>query len=180
MSHRNSILRRHLETLTTAAFIGALSLITGPASAESMFGDQSFERGGTSAAIARPATPVTGRDRTAIRLPSKLPDGVELQLVAEYSSDIPGVQKVRLMKVTLGPGARLANFAINDPLFCNSTKGTISVVDHATGATTVYAPGDHWAFARGQYTLFNPGDVTHEHYLYEMTRRSAYRVHGVL
>ena len=168
MRNQTLSIRPNLAALAAAAFIGAVSVTTGPAAAESTLGDQSFERGGGSAVIGQPTEAATGEDQMATGSSAKLPEGVRIQLVAEYSSDIPGVQKVQLRKVTLEPGATLGNFTVADPLFCNATAGTISVFDHAKGTTAVYRSGDHWSFARGQFTLSNPGDVDHVHYLYAM------------
>ena len=39
-----------------------------------------------------------------------LPEGVMVDVVATYASDMPGVEKVELKKVTLAPGAKLENF----------------------------------------------------------------------
>ena len=164
MSNRTLSIRPNLAALAAAAFIGAVSVTTGPAAAESMWGDQSFERGGGSAVVGQ----ATSVDQTTTNRSGKMPEGVGIQILAGYSSDIPGVQQVQLKKVTLEPGATLANFTVTSPLYCNATEGTISVFDHASLKTAVYRPGDHWSFARGTYTLSNPGDVDHAHYLYEM------------
>ena len=95
--------------------------------------------------------------------------GVEFQVVKEYAVDMPGVQKMQLTKMTLEPGATLENFTANDPIFCSTTEGVVSVVDHTYGTTKAYAAGSHWAMRKGaQLTLFNPGDVKHVAYFYEM------------
>jgi hypothetical protein len=161
MSNRKSTVLSNLVAVAAAAFIGGVFLTTGPASAESTWGDQSFDRG-TPAMIDRSASATHRTARPA--------EGVAFQTVAEYSPDISGVQKVALKKVTLAPGATLANFTVTDPLYCSATAGTISVVDHAKGTTAVYRSGDHWQFASGQFTLSNPGEVDHVHYLYAMVR----------
>ncbi|MCI0626798.1 MAG: hypothetical protein L0387_34985 [Acidobacteria bacterium] len=150
-----------------AAFVGVIALI-GTAAAESTLGDQSFQRGGDSAVRGQPVQVGTDEGKAGSDWMAKLPEGVEIQLVTEYSSDIPGIQKVQLRKVTLEPGAILANFTVTKPLYCDAAAGTISVFDHAKRTTAVYRPGDHWSFARGEFTLSNPGDVDHVHYLYAL------------
>ncbi len=98
-----------------------------------------------------------------------LAKGVEFQVVKEFPVDMPGVQTMRLTKVTIEPGAKLANYTVKDPIFCSGTKGVVSVVDHTFGTTKVYAAGSHWAVRKGaRVSFFNPGDVTHEHYFYSM------------
>ena len=164
MSNLTLSIRPNLAAVAAAAFIGAVSLTTGSAAAESMLGDQSVEPGGGSAVVGQ----ATGVNLAATNLSGEMPEGVGIQLLAEYSSDIPGVQKVQLTKVTLEPGATLANFTVTNPLYCNATEGTISVLDQASLKTAVYRPGDHWSFAKGTFTLSNPGDVAHVHYLYGM------------
>ena len=98
-----------------------------------------------------------------------LSEGVEFQVLKEYSVDMPGVQKMQLTKMTLEPGATLANFTVKDPIFCSTTEGVVSVVDHTYGSTKVYAAGSHYAMRKGaRLTFFNPGDVNHVAYFYEM------------
>ncbi len=98
-----------------------------------------------------------------------LSEGVEFQVLKEYPVDKPGVQMMQLTKFTLEPGATLANFTINDQIFCSSTEGVVSVVDHTYGSTKVYAAGSHWAMRKGaRLTFFNPGDVNHVAYFYKM------------
>ncbi len=98
-----------------------------------------------------------------------LSEGVEFQVLKEYPVDMAGVEKVRLTKVTMEPGATLANFTVKDQIFCSTTEGVVSVVDHTYGTTKVYAAGSHWAMRKGaRMTFFNPGDVNHVAYFYQM------------
>ena len=98
-----------------------------------------------------------------------LPEGVSVDVIAEYPVDIPGIEKVVLKKITLEPGAKLANFPENDTTFCHATAGTITVVDHANGTTTIYTEGARWAPQKGAtYSISNPGDVTHVHWVYAL------------
>ena len=103
---------------------------------------------------------------------AELPEGVDVQVMAEYAVDIPNVEKVELRRIVLEPGATLANIPINDQVFCTATQGVISVVDHTDGSTTMYATGSRWAPGKGHtFTLTNPGDVTHEHWVYAIIEK---------
>ncbi len=102
----------------------------------------------------------------------ELPEGVTVQVVAEYPVDIPGVEKVLLKKFTLQPGATLAKFVVNDQTFCNTTQGVVTVIDHTDGSTTLYTPGSRWAPVKGHtFTVSNPGDETHVHWVYAMIEK---------
>ncbi|MDT8343056.1 MAG: hypothetical protein RQ752_01375 [Thermohalobaculum sp.] len=164
--HRPTHHHRH-PTLAAAA-VGLAVLAAGPAGAESMLGDQSFERAGTART---PVQSVTRISRTATDWSVALPAGVDVDIVEEYTADVPGVEKVQLRKMTLAPGATLANFTISDQLYCMAAEGDISVVDHTRGTAATYSTGDHWTYPAGTYTLSNPGAVEHAHYFYAMVMR---------
>ncbi len=102
----------------------------------------------------------------------ELAKGVTIQLVAEYPADVPGIEKVLLQKLTLAPGAVLEG-TLKGIAFCNVTRGSISVVDHTNGTTTVYTVGSRWAPQEGiKFTISNPGDVTHVHWIYRLVRKT--------
>ena len=48
---------------------------------------------------------------------SQLPPGVKAEVLAKYSSDIPGIKEVRLVKFTFQPGAVLKDFKVKDTAF---------------------------------------------------------------
>ncbi len=99
-----------------------------------------------------------------------LPEGVSVDVVATYASDLPGVEKVELKKVTLAPGAKLENFPLKTVDFCNSTQGIIRVTDETTGSTTIYAAGSRWQPKMGHTaSISNPGTETHIHWVYAFT-----------
>lgn len=86
--------------------------------------------------------------------------------------DIPGIEKVELKKITLEPGAILANFPVKDQIFCNATQGVISVIDHTSGTSTLYTAGSRWAPRKGGiFTISNPGEVTHVHWVYALIEK---------
>ncbi len=90
-------------------------------------------------------------------------------MLKEYPVNKPGVQMLQLTKFTLEPGATLANFTVKDQIFCSTTEGVVSVVDHTYGTTKAYAAGNHFAMRKGaRLTFFNPGDVNHVAYFYQM------------
>ncbi len=162
---RQSFVLHHNLGVVTAAFIGVAGLTTGPAMAESMVGDQSFERA-HAAPVTGPIAAVVSRTETDWSM--ALPEGVSIELVAEYAADIPGVEIVQLRKMTLKPGATVANLSIAEQLYCIGAEGEVSVVDHTNGTSAVYATGDHWTYTKGEYTLSNPGAVDNAHYFYAM------------
>ncbi len=97
--------------------------------------------------------------------------GVTVDLVAEYPVDIPCIEKVILQKMTMAPGAVLEG-TVKNIAFCNVTRGSISVVDHTNGTSTIYTVGSRWAPPEGiKFTLTNPGDVTHVHWIYRLVRK---------
>lgn len=98
--------------------------------------------------------------------------GVTVDLVAEYPVDVPGIEKVLLQKLTMAPGSVLEGTVIGIT-FCNTTRGSISVVDHTNGTSTIYTVGSRWAPEEGiKFTLTNPGDVTHVHWIYRLVRKT--------
>ncbi len=100
-----------------------------------------------------------------------LPEGVSMDIVAEHKTDIPGIEKVELRKLSLQPGAEMA-FTLAEQLFCHATDGVISVVDHTNGTTTLYQAGSHWAPTKGtSVTISNPGDDIHVHWAWALIEK---------
>ncbi len=101
-----------------------------------------------------------------------LPEGVSMSIVAEYKTDIPGIDKVQLQKLTLQPGAELADFFIENQIFCHATDGVILVVDAAAGKSTLYTAGSRWAPTKGAtVNISNPGDDVHVHWVYALIEK---------
>ena len=102
---------------------------------------------------------------------AELPEGVTYQTVAEYSVDVSGLEKVVLRKIILEPGATW-EVTVNDQVFCNVTQGSILVVDHEAGSSTLYTTGSRWAPTKGNtVTISNPGDETHVHWIYALIEK---------
>ena len=114
-----------------------------------------------SLAIAFLAVPSTGQA-------AGLPEGVSIEVIAEYPSLTPGVEKILFRKMVLKPGASW-DLTIPAQSVCQATKGEAKLVDHTSGETLVLKTGDRWFTSPGhKVTLSNPGTVDHEHLFYTM------------
>ena len=114
-----------------------------------------------SLAIAFLAVPGTGQA-------GGLPEGVTVELIAEYTSKTPGVEKILLRKIVMKPGASWT-FTETAQSLCQGTKGELEVVDHTSGKTFNYKAGERWdTTADHELTLTNRGTVDHEHLFYTM------------
>ncbi len=114
-----------------------------------------------SLAIAFLAVPSTGHA-------AGLPEGVTLELLAEYPSKTPGVEKILFRNLTIKPGASWT-LTVPAQSLCQGTKGVLEVVNQTTGKTIIYKAGDRWFTTPGhKVTLSNKGTVDHEHLFYTM------------
>lgn len=48
---------------------------------------------------------------------AELPEGVTFKVLAEFPSDIPGIEKVQLQELRLEPGAKWENITVGDTGF---------------------------------------------------------------
>ncbi len=97
-----------------------------------------------------------------------LPKGVTIEVLAEYSSKTPGVEKILFRKITMQPGASLS---LTEPAqsLCQGTKGELTVVDHTSGKTFIRKAGERWDTSTGhKVTLANKGTTVHEHLFYTL------------
>ena len=116
--------------------------------------------GAASLAFAFLAVPGTGQ--------AGLPEGVTIEVIAEYPSETPGVAKILFRRITLKPGASWT-FTVPAQSVCQGTKGELTVVDHTSGETFNFKAGDRWYTVPGhEVTLTNPGSVDHEHLFYTL------------
>ena len=114
-----------------------------------------------SLAIAFLAVPSTGQA-------AGLPEGVTIEVIAEYPSQTPGVEKILFRRIVMKPGASMS-FTEPAQSLCQGTKGELEVVDHTSGETIVHKAGDRWDTSPGhEITLTNRGTVDHEHLFYTM------------
>ena len=112
-------------------------------------------------AIAFLVTPSTG-------YAAGLPKGVAIEVLAEYSSKTPGVEKILFRKITMQPGASLS-LTLPAQSLCQGTKGVLTVVDHTSGKTFIRKAGQRWDTSPGhKVTLTNKGATVHEHLFYTM------------
>ncbi len=81
--------------------------------------------------------------------------GVTIEVLAEYSSKTPGVEKILFRKITMRPGA---TWTLTEPAqsLCQGTKGELEAVDHTSGKTIIHEVGDRWDTTPGHnVTLTN-------------------------
>jgi hypothetical protein len=99
---------------------------------------------------------------------AELPEGVTIDLIAEYPSKTAGIEKVLFRKIALKPGASWS-FTVPAQSLCQGTKGELEVEDHTAGKTVVFKAGDRWDTSPGhEVTLSNKGTVDHEHLFYTL------------
>ncbi len=99
---------------------------------------------------------------------AELPEGVTIDVIAEYPSKTPGVEKILFRKITLKPGASWT-LTVPAQSLCQGTKGELEVVNQTSGKTVIHKAGDRWATTPGhKVTLSNKGTVDHEHLFYTM------------
>jgi len=103
---------------------------------------------------------------------SQMPEGVNAQVVAVHNFDIPGLDRVELLKFTIEPGASIEMTLPADEL-CTVTQGVFSVTNHDLGTTNVYAAGSRFSGgSKGQkVTVSNPGDVLAVQWVYDLYRK---------
>ncbi len=117
--------------------------------------------GAASLAFAFLAVPGTGQA-------GGLPEGVSIEVIAEYASATPGVEKILFRKIVLKPGATWT-FTSPSQSLCQGTKGELEVVFTTSGKTVVHKVGDRWITSPGhEVTLTNRGTIDHEHLFYTM------------
>lgn len=98
-----------------------------------------------------------------------LPEGVSAVLISEYDINSTGIEKVRLMKLTMQPGAAWENVPVANMSLCHLTEGTYTVVNHDLGITNTFTPGSRWFNRKGwTISLYNRGDVPAVQWVYEV------------
>lgn len=103
-----------------------------------------------------------------------LPDGISVHLIAEYASRIPALDKVRLVKVVMKPGAAFTNIIIANEEYCRLSQGTLTRTNHTTGITQVITVGSMWAPPKGDYhTVTSTGDVDAVMWVYQIIEKGA-------
>lgn len=97
------------------------------------------------------------------------PEGITVNVVAEYDSRVPAVDKVRLVRVLIQPGASFDNVLIKHEEYCELEAGTLTHTNHATGSTNVFTVGARWAPPKGdRHTVTNTGDAVADMWVYQL------------
>ena len=100
-----------------------------------------------------------------------LPDGVSIDVLAEYTTEVPDLEKILFRRITLKPGASWS-LTVPDQSVCQGTKGVLEVANKTTGKTTIHKSGDRWSTVPGhEVTLSNKGTEDHEHLFYTLIRK---------
>ncbi len=76
-------------------------------------------------------------------------EGVNVTVIAEYPTTVPGLKIIRLIRVDYEPGASIPTSLIHSDEFCTLTQGSLSVVDQGKGTTNVYSVGSRWSLQKG-------------------------------
>ena len=76
-------------------------------------------------------------------------EGVNVTVIAEYPTTVPGLKIIRLIRVDYEPGAGIPASLIHSDEFCTLTQGALTVVDQGKGTTNVYSVGGRWSLQKG-------------------------------
>ncbi len=88
-----------------------------------------------------------------------LPPGAHLEVVAEYPSTDPGIEKIVINKFTLDPGAKVEDFTPSVAGLCIGAQGEGTVVT-ADGKTVIRKAGQTWTEPKGiPFTMSNKGTI---------------------
>ena len=97
-----------------------------------------------------------------------LPEGVTIEVIAEYASQTPGVEQILFRKIVMKPGVSWT-LTVPAQSVCQGIKGELEVVDHTSGETFNFKAGDRWYTVPGhEVTLTSTGTVDHEHMFYTL------------
>lgn len=76
-------------------------------------------------------------------------EGVNVTVIAEYPTTVPGLKFIRLIRIDYEPGASIPVSLLHSDEFCTITQGALSVVDQGKGTTNVYSVGSRWSLQKG-------------------------------
>ena len=100
-----------------------------------------------------------------------LPDGVSVDLIAEYTTEVSDLEKILFRKITIKPGASWS-LTVPDQSVCEGTKGVLEITNKTSGKTTIHKAGDRWSTVAGdEVTLTSKGTEDHEHLFYTLVRK---------
>ncbi len=102
----------------------------------------------------------------------ELPEGITVTVIAEYKSRVSNLDKVRLVRVLMEPGAKFDNVLVKNEEYCELKKGTLTDTSHATNTTSVYTVGSRWAPPKGErHTVINTGDEIADMWVYQIIEK---------
>ncbi len=102
----------------------------------------------------------------------ELPEGITVTVIAEYKSRVSNLDKVRLVRVLMKPGAMFDNVLVKNEEYCELKKGTLTDTSHATNTTSVYTVGSRWAPPKGErHTVINTGDEIADMWVYQIIEK---------
>ena len=102
----------------------------------------------------------------------ELPEGVKVTVIAEYISRVSILDKVRLVRVQMEPGAVFDKVEVKSEEYCELRKGTLTHTNHDTGITDVFTAGARWAPPKGdRHTVINTGDEVAEMWVYQLIEK---------
>ena len=76
-------------------------------------------------------------------------EGIQVTVIAEYPTTVPGLEKIRLIKVDYEPGGHINNSEIHSDEFCTISQGALSVINSTLDTTNVYSVGGRWSLRKG-------------------------------
>ena len=104
----------------------------------------------------------------------ELPEGIKVNIVPEYASRLPTLEKMRYVKVVLQPGAAFDNILIVHEEYCRLSQGQLTHTNHTTGITTVFSVGSLWAPPKGdRHTVTNTGQDVAIMWVYQLIEKGA-------
>ncbi len=99
-------------------------------------------------------------------------EGVTVTVVAEYATTVPGLEKIRLIRVDYEPGAGIPEALIRSDEFCTITRGALSVTNKTTNTTNVYSVGSRWSLRKGMLAEnVNVADGPTTMWVYQMVEK---------
>jgi len=102
----------------------------------------------------------------------ELPEGIKVTVIAEYQSRVSNLEKVRLVRVLMEPGAVFDKVEIKNEEYCELRKGRLTHTNHETGITDVFTAGARWAPPKNdRHTVINTGDEVAEMWVYQIIEK---------
>lgn len=104
----------------------------------------------------------------------ELPEGIKVNLIAEYASQVPTLEKVRLVKVVMQPGAAFNDIVVKNEEYCRLSQGRLTRTNHTLGVTNVLGVGAFWAPRKGdRHTVTNTGEDVAIMWVYQIIEKDA-------